>query len=1040
MLLSDVSVTRPVFASVISLLLIAFGLVAFERLPLREYPDIDPPIVSISTSYAGASASIVETRITQVIENRISGVEGIKYISSSSEDGRSRITIEFDISRDIEDAANDLRDRVSRLLDNLPEEADPPEVQKTDSSDEVIFWFSLMSDKMNGLELTDYAKRYLEDRFSILSGVASVRIGGGLEYSMRVWIDRQKLAARNLTVADIEDALRSENVELPAGDIESIDRQFTVRLQRSYKTADDFKNLVISRGDSGYLVRLGDVATVEKGPIEDRTTFRGNGQSMVGIGIIKQSKANTLSVVEAAKKEAAFIIPTLPAGLELKESYDTSVFIAQAIHEVYLTLGIAVGLVILVIYVFLGSVRATIVPAVTLPVSLIATSILLYAMGFSVNLLTLLGIILAIGLVVDDAIVVLENIYRRLEAGETPLVAAYHGTRQVGFAVLATTIVLVAVFVPITFLEGDLGRLFSEFAMTVAVAVLFSMLVALTLCPMLASKLLRHNTGGFAQLVDRVFGKFRSSYEWLLSKILYSRIGMSLVILIFAGILGASAWIYQYIPSEYAPKEDRGVFIVNLTGPEGASYSYMKTYVDEAEKILLPLVEKGEAKRVLVRAPGGFGSASFNSASVIVTLNDWSVRRPGYVIMDELREKLSKLTGVRVSTVMRQGLAGGSSRPVQFVIGGGTYEELAKWRDMVIEKVNQNNPGLVGIDYDYKETKPQLNIVIDKNRAADLGVSITTIGETLETMLGSRSVTTYIEDGEEYDVILEGQRDSQRTPGDIQNIYVRSDKSGELIPLASLVKIDEFADSNKLNRYNRIRSITLDAGLAEGYTLGEALKYLEGVVRETLPETAVIDYKGESLSFKRSGGSLYFVFALGLVVVFLVLAAQFESYVHPFVIMLTVPLAVAGALGGIYLSGGSLNIYTQIGLIMLVGLASKNGILIVEFTNQLRDQGVEFKKSIIDASALRLRPIIMTSVTAIAGAVPLVISTGAGSETRVAIAVVIMYGVAASTIFTIFIVPVAYAILARKTGSPGDTRRRLEKEEVETKIEEAPVH
>lgn len=1030
MWLSDTSVTRPVFATVVSLLLIAFGLVAFDRLPLREYPDIDPPIVSISTNYSGAAATIVEARVTQVIENRISGVEGIKYISSSSEDGRSRITIEFDVNRDIEAAANDLRDRVSRVLDNLPEEADPPEVQKSDSSDDVIFWLALTSERMSSLELTDYARRYLEDRFSILPGVASVRIGGGLDYSMRVWIDRKALAARKLTVTDIESALRSENVELPAGDIESVDRQFTVRLQRTYRTPEDFRNLVIANGDNGYLVRLGDVATVEKAPVEDRTMFRGNGKSMVGLGIIKQSKANTIAVVDAVKAEAEYFAQNLPEGVKLEQSYDTSVFIRSSIHEVYVTLGIAVILVVLVIYAFLGSVRATLIPAVTLPVSLIATSILLYAFDYSVNLLTLLAVVVAIGLVVDDAIVVLENIYRRMEEGETPLVAAYHGTRQVGFAVLATTIVLVAIFVPITFLEGDLGRLFSEFAMTVAVAVLFSMLVALTLCPMLASKILKSSSHNpVAALVDRAFNKVKDGYAAIIVKILSRASLMVAMVVVFFGILAGSGWLYTQIKSEYAPKEDRGVFIVNVTGPEGASFSYMKEYMEEIEKRLLTYVESGEVKRVIMRAPGGFGSAAFNSGVFIVLLNDWGQRRSAFDIMDEVRGKLSDLSGVRINTVMRQGFGGGASRPVQFVIGGGTYDELAKWRDIIVAKINENNPGFVGIDSDYKETKPQLNIVIDKNRAGDLGVSVTDIGRTLETMLGSRRVTTYIEEGEEYDVIIEGTRDAQRTPSDIQNIYVRSDKSGQLIPLSSLVKIEEFADSNSLNRYNRIRSITLTAGLEDDYTLGEALKHLEGLVREHLPETAVMDYKGESLNLKRSGGSLYFVFMLGLAVVFLVLAAQFESFVHPLVIMLTVPLAIAGALGGLWWMDNSLNVYTQIGLIALVGLASKNGILIVEFINQLRDQGVEFKKAVVEASALRLRPIIMTSVTAVAGAIPLVLASGAGAETRIAIGIVIAFGVAAATIFTIFIIPVAYTLLARGTGSPGDVRRRLEAEE-----------
>lgn len=1029
--LSDISILRPVFASVISLLLIAFGIVSFSRLPLREFPDIDPPVVSINTSYSGASASVVEAKVTQVIENRISGVEGIKYISSSSEDGRSRISIEFDVGRDIDGAANDVRDRVSGILNNLPEEADPPEVQKVDTSDDVILWMNLTSDRMNLLELTDYARRTLEDRFSILPGVASVRIGGAQEYSMRVWLDRTKMAARGLTVNDVEDALRTENVEFPAGSIESIDRQFTARIQRNYQTADDFKKLIIARGENNYLVRLADIARVEKAAVETRTMFRGNGVPMIGIGIIKQSKANTIGVVDAAKAEVERIKPYLPEGVKIIESYDTSVFIKNAVKEVYITLAIAIGLVILVIYMFLGSVRATLIPAVAVPVSIISTFILLYMFGFSINLLTLLALVLAIGLVVDDAIVVLENIYRRVEEGEKALHASFYGTRQVFFAVVATTAVLVSVFAPITFLEGDLGRLFSEFALTMAAAVGFSGLVALTLCPMLASKILRKSEkNSFNEKIDRTFSAFQKGYERVLSKVLKVP---ALSMLVLAGLLTSCALLYMIIPTEYAPKEDRGAFFVNVNAPEGTSFQSIKKTMDEVEKRLTPFIEKGEIYRILVRAPRSFGSTqNYSGGSATVVLADWSERRPAAKIMDDVRKALADMTDVRVSTVMRQGFGGGgASKPVQFVLGGGTYEELAQWRDILMAKINENNPGLVGVDFDYKETKPQLRITIDRDRAGDLGVSISNIGRTLETMLGGRRVTTFLDDGEEYDVILEGERSTQRSPNDMQNIYVRSDRSGEMIPLSSVVTLSDFADSNTLNRYNRIRSITIDAGLAENLTVGEALDYLEKLVRENLPESAVIDYKGESLNYKRSGGSIFFVFALGLLVVFLVLAAQFESYIHPFVIILTVPLAISGGLLGILVTGGTLNVYTQVGLIMLVGLATKNGILIVEFINQLRDKGVEFKAAIIEGSSLRLRPILMTSITAVAGAVPLILSHGAGSETRAAIGVVIFFGVLAATIFTIFIVPAAYSLVARNTGTPNDTKRRLEQEERE---------
>ncbi len=1025
MILSDLSVTRPVLASVLSLLLVAFGLVAFDRLPLREYPDIDPPVVSIETVYPGASANVVETRITQLIEDRVSGVEGIETIESVSEDGRSAITIEFNIDRDIDGAANDVRDRVSGILDQLPVEADPPDIQKVDSNEDVIMWLNLVSDRMTVPELTDYARRYLVDRFSVLDGVARIRVGGNQTFAMRIWIDRDALAARGLTVADVENALRAENIELPAGNVESRSRQFSVRVERAFSTPDQFARLVVARGEGGYLVRLGDVARVERGAEEDRTFFRGNGVPMVGLGIIKQSTANTIAVADAAKAEMALVNHSLPDGMEIKQSYDTSVFVKGAIREVYKTLGIAVGLVILVIFLFLGSVRAMLVPAVTVPVSLIATSLVLWVLGFSINILTLLALVLAIGLVVDDAIVVLENVHRRMEQyGETRLVAAYRGTRQVGFAVVATTLVLVAVFVPIAFLRGDVGRLFSEFALTMAAAVSFSTFVALTLSPMLASKILPqdHGRASLSKGVDWAFGKVRGGYGQALRFFLRFKL---LVVLLFAATLVGAVWLFQHIPQEYAPKEDRGAFFVLVDGPEGASYAYMKEYMEEIERRLLPYAESGEAIRVLVRAPRSFGGAQiFNSGIVIMVLNDFALRRSAWVIMDEIRGKLADLAGVKAFPVMRQGFGARIQKPVQFVVGGGTYEELAAWRDILLAKIEESNPGLTGIDWDYKETKPQLRVDIDYERAADLGVTVGVIGRTLETMLGSRKVTTYIDAGEEYDVILEGEREAQRTPASLDNLYVRSARSAELIPLANLVEVSEVADSRSLNRYNRVRAITIEANLADGLALGEALDYLEGLVREHLPEQAQVDFKGQSQDFRASTAGILFVFVLGVAVVFLVLAAQFESWVHPFVIMFTVPLAMAGALLGLWLTGQTMNIYSEIGLIMLVGLAAKNGILIVEFANQLRDQGREFREALLEAADTRLRPIVMTGITTAAGSVPLLLSSGAGAETRVVIGTVILFGVLAATLFTLFVVPVAYDLLARRTGSPGEVRRR----------------
>ncbi len=1028
MVLSDVSVKRPVLATVLSLLLIAFGLVSFERLPLREYPDIDAPVVSIDTVYRGASANVVETRITRLIEDRIAGVEGIRFIESISEDGRSRINIEFEIDRDIDGAANDVRDRVSGILATLPDEAEPPEIQKVDSNEDVIMWLNLQSDRMTVPELTDYARRFLVDRFSVQRGVARVRIGGEQIYAMRVWLDRQALAARNLTANDIEEALRSENIELPAGSLDSGNRQFTVRVQRAFASEEDFTRLVVARGDAGYLVRLGDVARVERGTEEDRLFFRGNAVPMVGIGIIKQSTANTLEVARLVNAEADRINPTLPEGMEIKRSFDSSVFIEGAISEVYKTLFIAIAMVIGVIYLFLGSARAMLVPAVTVPVSLIATFTVLHMLGFSVNILTLLALVLAIGLVVDDAIVVLENIYRRMEQyGETRLVAAYRGTRQVGFAVIATTIVLVSVFVPISFLQGDLGRLFTEFALTMAAAVAFSSFVALSLSPMLASKVLvSTERTGLTRVMDQGFNVVRRGYHVALTACLRHSWVIGLA---FIAIFAAALWMVREIPEEYTPREDRGAFFVMVTAPEGASYHYISNYMDEVEARLMPLVESGDITRLLVRAPTAFGNVEiFNRGIAIVVLNDWGQRRSAWEIMDDVRKRLDGLTGVQAFPLMRQGFGARIRKPVQFVIGGGTYEELAEWRDTLLAKINENNPGLTAIDWDYKETKPQIGIAIDYDRAADLGVTVGAIGRTLETLLGSRRVTTFIDDGEEYDVILQGERSAQRTPTSLENIYVRSERSGQLIPLASLVKLEEFADSITLNRFNRVRAITIEANLADGLALGDALDHLENLVREHLPDGVIIDYKGQSRDFKLSGESMLFIFALGLAVVFLVLAALFESWIHPFVIILTVPLAMAGALLGLYLTGQTLNIYSQIGLIMLVGLAAKNGILIVEFANQLRDEGKEFAEALMEAAETRLRPIVMTGLTTAVGATPLLLSSGAGSETRTVVGTVIICGVLAATFFTLFVVPTAYQMLARRTGSPGDVKRRLERE------------
>ncbi len=1023
MLLSDLSVKRPVFASVVNLILIIFGIVAISLLSLREYPDIDPPIVSISTTYPGASASIVETRITELLEDRISGIEGIKNVTSTSSNGRSRISIEFNLSRDIDAASNDVRERVSRALNNLPDQADPPEVSKSDSDEDVIVWYNLRSDNMSVMELTDYADRYVVDRLSVVNGIARVRLGGGRTYAMKVWLDRNAMAAREVTVADVERVIRSENVELPAGEVESLDRDFEVRVARSFLSPDDFGDLTIKAGADGYLVKLREVAKVELGAEDDETQFRGGGVNMIGLGIVKQSKANTLEVAREAKKAIAEIEKTLPDNIFIVPSYDSSIFIDESISEVYNTLGIAMALVVVVIYIFLGNVRATIIPAVTVPVSLVAAFIVMYALGFSINLLTLLALVLAIGLVVDDAIVVIENIYRRIEMGEPPVLAAFRGAREVGFAVIATTLVLISVFVPLVFLEGNIGRLFTEFALAIAAAVAFSSFTALTLSPMLSSKLLsnRSRSSGFGKWMDKSFKSLEKGYFNSLNTTLHQPILVAITLIVSVAIL---VQISQKIPSEFVPKEDRGNFFIAMQGAEGASFESNAANLKKLEDMLLPYLESGQIGRLLVRTPGFGGGAGI----AIVGMGPWEERTGStFDFMNEVSGKLSQIPDVRAFAIMRSAIGGrGLGRPVQFVLQGNTYEELLEWRNIVMNKAAEN-PKLIRLDSDYKETLPQLLINIDRDRAADLGVSISDIGRTLETMLGQRRVSTYLDRGQEYDVIMEGWEEDYRSPQSIDNLYVRSQRTNKLIPMDNLLKFEENATSSQLNRYNRMRSITISANLADGYTVGEALAYLENIVETELPDTVSIDYKGESQLYQESGSSIIFIFVLALAITYLVLAAQFESWVHPLVIMLSVPLALLGAFLGLYITDSSLNIYSQIGLVMLIGLAAKNGILIVEFANQLRDAGMEFELALKKAATQRLRPIVMTGFTTVFSALPLVLATGPGSESRAVIGIVIFFGVLLSALMTVYIVPIAYYWLARKTGSPEKITQEIDK-------------
>jgi multidrug efflux pump len=1025
MWLSDISVKRPVFATVISMMLVAFGVLSFSYLPLREYPDINSPVVSVNTTYIGASAEVIETRITQLIEDQISGIEGIKSIRSSSRDERSNINIEFELSRNIDEAANDVRDRVSRVLNRLPEDVETPIVAKRDSDARPVMYTNISSSKFSLMELHDYVERYIADRFSVIPGVSTVDVGGGARPSMRIWLDRLELAARNLTVADIEQALRRENVELPAGRIEGAEREFRIRLERSYQTPEDFRALVLRKGEDGHLIRLGEVASVELAPRNTRETFRSNGQITVGMYISKQSNANTLETLEAVKAEIALVQKSLPEHMELITSSDDSLFIREAINSVYETIGLTTILVSLVILAFLGTFRTMLIPAVTIPICLTSAFIALALFGYSVNLITLLALVLSIGLVVDDAIVVLENIYRRIEKGEEPLLAAYNGARQVAFAVIATTAVLVAVFTPIIFLQDNMGVIFSELAVTVCAAVVFSSVLALTLTPVMCSKFLtlKAEINPLTRTVHAVFDRLEAGYQIALSRFLqHSWLAVVITIAIVAG----SWWLVQQVPREYAPKEDQGSFFARVTAAEGTSISRMQKHMAQLEAPLLRLRERGEVTRVLTRVPS-WGSSATNSGLVIGTMAPWTERTlTTQQAVDQIMDEWKNIPSVRAFAFVRSGLSrGGGDRPVQFVLGGPNYETLAEWRDIIIERA-ESYPGLARIDSNYKETQPQVVVRIDKNRAAALGVSVQNLGRTLGAMMSEQRITSFVQDGEEYDVILQAKEDQRASAGDLQNIYVRSDINGALIPLSNLIYLEEVAGAATLNRYNRLRTITLTAGLEPGYALGEALAFLESTVAQELPETAQIDYQGESLEFKEASGSLIFTFGIALLIVFLVLAAQFESFIHPFVILLAVPMAIAGALLGLYLNGSTLNIYSQIGFVMLIGIASKNGVLIVEFINQLRDAGRDFETAILEAASIRLRPVLMTTLATVMGSIPLLLATGAGSESRNVLGVVIFSGVSLATLLTLFVVPAFYQLLARNTGSPRTVSRMLE--------------
>ncbi|MBI4184643.1 MAG: efflux RND transporter permease subunit [Proteobacteria bacterium] len=1025
MKISEVSIKRPVFATVMSVMLVVLGVASLTKLAVREYPAIDPPIVSVTTVYKGASNDVVESRITEIIEGAVAGIEGVKTITSQSREERSQVSIEFRLDRDVEAAAADVRDRVARVQSRLPDGAELPVVSKVDSDARAIVWFTLSSDRRNQLELTDYVRRNLVDRLSIVPGVASVHISGERRYSMRVWLDRQALAARGLTVDDVEQAIKRQNVELPSGRIESTQRELTVKTDSRLSTPEEFRAVVITtRG--GYPVRLGEVARVDVGAEDERGELRANGRFSVGLAVVRQSTANTLAVADGVKAEMERIKPSLPPDILVLIGYDESLFIKESLYQVIHALLIGVAMVIGVIFLFLRTFRATIIPGVAIPVSIIGSCTALAVFGFSLNVLTLLAFVLAIGIVVDDAIVVLENIHRHIEMGTPPLLAAHRGSRQIAFAVVSSTATLGAVFVPISFMEGNTGRLFTEFGIALAAAVLASGVIALSLSPMMCSKFLRPHQaeGRFYNLTEPVFVGINAGYRWLLTR------ALNVPLIVLAGGVAVSILAYglwRVLPKEFTPIEDRGVVVIPMTAPEGASLAYTREHVIQVERLVQPMVDQGLVNVVMGNiAPGFQRPAPVNIANVFVRLKPWSERdRKQQDLVNEIQPKVLAVSGVRASVLNPPSLGQrGFQPPVQFVIGGTDYDTVRGWRDRILARAGRD-PRFINLDSNYRENKPELRVRIDRAKAADLGVSVEAIGRTLEALFGSREVNTYVDRGQEYKVIVQARAQDRAKPSDLAAVFVRSAGTGLLIPLSNLVTLQEAAGPQDLNRVDRLRSITITASLVPGFTIAEALESLERIAAEELPPEARISFQGQSREFKESSASLYVTFGLALVIVFLVLAAQFESWVHPFIIMLAVPLAVTGGLLALWLMGISLNVYSQIGMILLIGLMAKNGILIVEFANQLRDEGKSVREAVIEAAVIRLRPILMTAISTVVGAVPLAWASGAGAESRSAIGWVIIGGVAFATMMTSFIVPALYLLLAHLTRPVNYIARRL---------------
>jgi multidrug efflux pump len=1002
--ISELFIRRPVFATVVSLILMLIGLVSYDRLSVREYPEIDEPVVTVTTVYRGASASVVEREVTQPLEDSMAGIEGIEVLSSTSRAEESQVTARFTLETDPDVAASDVRDRVGRTRGLLPDEIDEPIIAKVEADAQPIMYIAFKSDRMSALEITDYLDRVVTDRLQNQPGVAQVAIFGGREYSMRVWIDRERLAAYGLTVQDVENAIRTQNAEIPSGRIESLDREFTVVSKTALQTPEEFDEIVVKESD-GFQVRLKEVARVEVAAADERRSATYNGETSISLGVVKQATANPLDVAANVRRTLDELGTTLPAGMGAFVGYDTSIFIAESISSVYETIFEAIILVVLVIFVFLRTIRASIIPVVTIPISLITSFGIMLMLGFSINTLSLLAMVLAIGLVVDDAIVMLENIYRHIEEGKTPFQAAIEGSREITFAVIAMTLTLAAVYAPVSFADGRTGKLFLEFALTLAGAVVVSGFVALTLTPMLCSKLLRHEVK--ETRLQRWLRVQLEAVDGAYKRALHRALSQQGAVVAAAGIVALSCvGLFMLLQQELAPVEDRGTLLVVAQAPQGSTLEFSARYAKQIESIYVDIPE----------VAGYLVVSGFPQITDLVSFSrlvHWDERgRTQQEIVETLQPKLGRIPGLMAFAVNPPSLGqSGRSLPVEYVIqASSSYEDLERYVNEMMNEIRRH-PGFVNPDTNLKLQKPQLDISVNRAKVVDAGVDVATVGRTLETLLGGRQITRYEQAGKQYDVIVQVEDEERRTPGDISNIYVRG-KTGEMVQLSNLVSVEEMVAPNSLNRFNQLRAATISANLAPGFSMGEALAFLDATAARILPDVAQTDVDGQLREFVKSSGTIMVTFVLALMFIYLVLAAQFESFIDPFVILVSVPLSIAGALLLLFLTNTTLNIYSQVGLITLVGLISKHGILIVEFSNQLREKGHSIYDAVIEAASMRLRPILMTTGAMVLGAMPLALSSGAGAESRRSIGYVIVGGISFGTLLTLFVVPTVYLIIA----------------------------